>query len=146
MAAKYDVSEKKWSKGAAYKGQLAHEHERTSILAQCGRIRVVEERDFWSNERRRPVRQRRLARAGLGPKPSIRGVFWLDGSSLHNVSGAGMISLAPGLAGGIPGPGHEKDGRCRPGFLALGVGQLPAIRTPWVALRVARSARTPQAQ
>ena len=29
--------------------------------------------------------------------------------------------------------------RCRPGSLALGVGQLPVILTPWVAISVVSS-------
>ena len=40
-----------------------------------------------------------------------------------------MNTLAHGLPGGL-----QARGRCWPGSLALRVGQLPVVRTPWVAL------------
>ena len=41
------------------------------------------------------------------------------------------------------GSGHEACARCRPGSLGLGGGQLPMIRTPWMALSVVGEQRGP---
>ena len=69
------------------------------------------------------MRQWRTARAGLGQ--TLR-----TGRALVGLSFLGVLRRCTNS----PGPRHEKGGRCRPGSLALGVGQLLVIRTPWVAL------------
>ena len=77
--------------------------------------------------------------AGLGQ--TLRtGRLLIDGLSFHGVSGLCMGSLAHRLPGGIHASRVYQTPRPMQAWsLALGVGQLPVVHTPWVAISVVSS-------
>ena len=110
-----------------------------SVQWMQGELRVretVRHSHLWG------ARTPRVIRSSISQTPmtrttvedSVRDVLWLVGDLSMAPRGCARIHWHGGCQEEFS-PRAWEGGRCRPGFLALGVGQL-VIRTPWVALSV----------